>query len=65
MNSKQPGRASRIRIDREDAQSSEVWVRGKDNDQLWCDEMFRRRGSMPSHELLKRIRDAIGVEDVS
>jgi hypothetical protein len=65
MNSKQLGRAIRIRIDRED-EPSELWKRceGKDDD-LWSDEGPDHRGSMPSDELLKRIREAIGVEDVS
>jgi hypothetical protein len=65
MNSEQPGRARRILIDREDA-PQESWERGKGKDEhLWRDQITPGRGWMPSHELLERIRDAIGVEDLS
>lgn len=64
MSSNQPGRALRIVIVREDAQES--WERGKGKDEhLWRDQIPPGRGWMPSDELLERIRDAIGVEDVS
>jgi hypothetical protein len=60
MNSEQPGRARRVLIVREDG-AQESWVR---EDDFWRDQITNR-GSMPSDELLKRIREAIGVEDVS
>jgi hypothetical protein len=66
MSEKQPGRAHRVRIDREDGAPSEIWERVKDEDDYWSDEKSPSpRGSMPSHELLRRVRDAIGVEHVS
>jgi hypothetical protein len=63
--SSESGRACRVRIDREDGAPAESWVRTREDDDLWCEEITPGRGSMRSDVLVERIRDAIEGCDVT